>query len=71
MGRWKFMGFQGGIWDFEFGAQILNHQRSKISIISVWAQISLWVIYKLVGFQGGIWDFEFGVPTFESPNIWN
>jgi hypothetical protein len=41
------------------GAGLLNHQTSKISAISFWSQISLWV-FTIKGFEGGIWSFKRG-----------
>jgi hypothetical protein len=40
---------------------LLNHQTSKISINSIWMNISLWV-FKIRGFEGGI-----GVPKCGEP----
>jgi hypothetical protein len=40
---------------------LLNHQTSKISAISFWSQISLWV-FKIRGFEGGIGVFKQGGP---------
>jgi hypothetical protein len=59
---WVFQirGFEGGIgvpkhWGplNSTGVGLLNHQTSKISIISIWMKISLWV-FKIQVFEGGI-----------------
>jgi hypothetical protein len=39
------------------GVVLLNNQTSKISAISFWSQISLWV-FKIRGFEGGIGVFN-------------
>jgi hypothetical protein len=64
----KIRGFEGGIGVFKrggslnsTGAGLLNHQTSKISTISFWSQISLWV-FKIRGFEGGIGVFKRGDP---------
>ena len=56
----KICGFEGGIRILKQGgslnstrARLSNHQISKISIISFWFQISVWV-FKICGFKGGI-----------------
>jgi hypothetical protein len=61
----KIGGFEGGIGLPKrggplnsTGAGLLNHQTSKISIISIWMKISLWV-FKIQGFEGGI-----GIPKY-------
>jgi hypothetical protein len=41
--------------------QLSNHPTSKISAISFWFQISLWV-FKIRGFEGGIGVFKRGGP---------
>jgi hypothetical protein len=41
------------------GVGMLNHQTSKISPISFWSEISLWV-FKIRGFEGGIGVFKRG-----------
>jgi hypothetical protein len=43
------------------GAGLLNHQTSKISVMSFWMKISLWV-FKVGGFRAGI-----GVPKHGGP----
>jgi hypothetical protein len=43
------------------GVRLLNHQTSKISINSIWMNISLWV-FKIQGFEGGIGVSKRGEP---------
>jgi hypothetical protein len=56
----KIQGFEGGIGVPKHGgplnstgAELLNHQTSKITINSIYMKISLWV-FKIRGFEGGI-----------------
>jgi hypothetical protein len=56
----KIRGFEGGIGVPKHGGprnstrvELLNHQTSKISIMSFWMKLSLWVI-KIRGLEGGI-----------------
>jgi hypothetical protein len=64
----KIGGFEGGIGIpkrggplTSTGVGLLNHQTSKISIMSFWMKISLWV-FKIRGFEGGIGVPKRGVP---------
>jgi hypothetical protein len=41
--------------------QLSNHPTSKISIISIWMKICLWV-FKIRGFEGGIGVSKLGGP---------
>jgi hypothetical protein len=51
------LGFSSGGTLNSIGAGMLNHQTSKISPISFWSQISLWV-FKIRGFECGIGVFK-------------
>jgi hypothetical protein len=62
-------GFEGGIGVFKqggpfnsTGAGLLNHHTSKISLISFWTQIPLWV-FLIRGFGWGIGVLNRGGPV--------
>jgi hypothetical protein len=65
----KIRGFEGGIGVPKHGGphnstrvELLNHETSKNSVMSVWMKISLWV-FKIRGFKGGI-----GIPNRGRPH---